>query len=81
MKNNIFAKFEKLSERVQGMYALGRRPFGMKFDEILSPTRARVGNAEIILAGTNNYLGLTFSEECTAAATSAIATHGTATTG
>lgn len=81
MKNSVFAKFEKLSERVAGMYALGRRPFGMRFDEILSPTRARIGNAEIILAGTNNYLGLTFDETCVAAAKTAIDTHGTATTG
>jgi 8-amino-7-oxononanoate synthase len=78
---DFFTRFDKLSERVEGMYALGRRPFGMTFDQMLSPTRARVGNTEVILAGTNNYLGLTFSDECREAAKAAIDAHGTATTG
>lgn len=80
-KNSMFAKFEKLSERIQGLYGNGRRPFGMRFERILSPTRGVIGGAEVLLAGTNNYLGLTFSEECTTAAKDAIDRHGTATTG
>ncbi|KCZ87943.1 putative serine C-palmitoyltransferase [Hyphomonas johnsonii MHS-2] len=80
-KNDIFEKFEKLAERYHGVATLGTQPFGMVFDEILSPTRARVGSREVILAGTNNYLGLTFSEACTTAAKAAIDHQGTATTG
>lgn len=79
--NNVFGKFQKLAQRLDGVRALGRTPFGMRFDEILSPTRARVGNTEVLLAGTNNYLGLTFSPEVMAAAKSAIDRQGTATTG
>lgn len=81
MKNSVFAKFEKLARRLDAVRAMGRTPFGMRFDEILSPTRARVGNSQILLAGTNNYLGLTFNPEVVGAAKAAIDTHGTATTG
>lgn len=77
----IFDKFERLGERYRAVLSLGKNPFGMRFDEILSPTRARIGNREIILAGTNNYLGLTFSQPCIDAAKQAIDIHGTATTG
>lgn len=80
-KNSVFAKFEKLSERIEGLYGNGRRPFGMTFEHILSPTRGMIGGSEFLLAGTNNYLGLTFSEECTTAAKEAIDRYGTATTG
>ncbi|SFN48563.1 serine palmitoyltransferase [Roseovarius lutimaris] len=80
-KNTVFAKFEKLSERVDKLRSAGRTPFGMRFDEMLSQTRARVGNTEVLLAGTNNYLGLTYNPDVMAAAKTAIDTHGTATTG
>ena len=53
----------------------------MQFDEMLSQTRARVGNAEVLLAGTNNYLGLTYDQSVMDAAKAAIDTYGTATTG
>ncbi|MDT8326763.1 MAG: aminotransferase class I/II-fold pyridoxal phosphate-dependent enzyme [Roseovarius sp.] len=77
----MFAKFEKLAERVETLRVSGRLPFGMQMDEMLSPTRARIGNREVLLAGTNNYLGLTFNEEVMTAAKTAIDTQGTATTG
>ena len=57
------------------------RPFGMVFDKLLSPTRAEVIGREVLLAGTNNYLGLSYDESCIAAAKSAVDSHGTATTG
>ncbi len=80
-KNSVFAKFQKLAERASAMQASGRTPFGMRFDDMLSQTRARVGNAEILLAGTNNYMGLTFNPDVMTAAKDAIDAHGTATTG
>ncbi len=80
-KNSVFAKFQKLAERAKAVEATGRSPFGMRFDDMLSQTRARVGNAEILLAGTNNYMGLTFNPDVMAAAKAAIDAHGTATTG
>ena len=80
-KAGIFDKFEKIAARAQAVLSLGRLPFGMQFDEILSPTRALVAGREIILAGTNNYLGLTFSDAVRSAAVAAIDSQGTATTG
>ena len=77
----MFAKFENLAQRVETIHSAGRTPFGMPMDEMLSTTRARVGNREILLAGTNNYLGLTFDDRVTGAAKAAIDSHGSATTG
>ncbi len=59
----------------------GRDPTQVVIDEILSPTVGRVGGRETILAGTNNYLGLTFDRDCQAAAKRAIDAQGTGTTG
>lgn len=79
---SLFAKFDKLSERVEGFYQYTQTlPFGMCFDAILTPTRGVVGGNEVILCGTNNYLGLTFDARCTDAAKDAIDRLGTGTTG
>lgn len=81
MKTSIFGKFQKLSERVDTLRVSGRLPFGLQMDEMLSQTRARIGNREVLLAGTNNYLGLTFDADVMEAAKAAIDAQGTATTG
>ncbi|WP_031552680.1 serine palmitoyltransferase [Parvularcula oceani] len=78
---SIFDKYEAFQQRYQMAEMMPKNPLGMRFDEILTPTRARVGEREVILAGTNNYLGLTFDEEAKAAAKAAIDKHGTGTTG
>jgi 8-amino-7-oxononanoate synthase len=78
---SVFSKFDTLAARQSAVLAAGQQPFGLRFDEILSATRARVGDREILLAGTNNYLGLTYSDECIDAARNALSEHGTATTG
>ena len=49
--------------------------------EIHSATSASIDGRRMILAGTNNYLGLTYDPECCAAAISAIEALGTGTTG
>lgn len=61
--------------------ALGIDPFGVQIDRILSPTKGMIQGRPTILAGTNNYLGLTFDPDCIAAARSALETAGTGTTG
>lgn len=78
----LFDKFGTLEARL-GMVKklIGKDPLGVKFDEILSPTIGEIDGKKIILAGTNNYLGLTFDEDCMAAAHTAIKEHGTGTTG
>lgn len=50
-------------------------------DEIHSATEATIDGRRVVLAGTNNYLGLTFDAECRAAAIAAIESMGTGTTG
>ncbi len=77
----LFDKYAPLQARVDMMMKIGADALGVKFDDILSATRGRIGNREILLAGTNNYLGLTFDEDCRAAAKKAVDDHGTGTTG
>ncbi|HED51951.1 MAG TPA: aminotransferase class I/II-fold pyridoxal phosphate-dependent enzyme [Gammaproteobacteria bacterium] len=60
---------------------LGVMPFGAITEKLLSPTEAIVDGHKVILAGTNNYLGLTFEPECLEAAKNAIDELGTGTTG
>lgn len=50
-------------------------------DEVHSATEATIGGRRVLLAGTNNYLGLTFDAQCRAAAIEAIQSLGTGTTG
>ena len=78
---DIFDKFSTLKSRSDLVKKLGVDPFGVKFDSITNATHGMVGNREIILAGTNNYLGLTFDPDCMAASIKAIQNHGTGTTG
>ena len=77
----IFDKYAPLQTRIDMMMKMGADALGVRFDDILSATRGRIGNREILLAGTNNYLGLTFDEDCREAAKKAIDDHGTGTTG
>lgn len=79
---SLFDKFQPTKEMY---YALleqtGRDPFGVSMDEMKGPTRAMVKGKEIVLAGTNNYLGLTYDESAVEAAREAITQSGTGTTG
>ncbi|MEW6167297.1 MAG: aminotransferase class I/II-fold pyridoxal phosphate-dependent enzyme [Pseudomonadota bacterium] len=50
-------------------------------DAVHSATSATINGRRVLLAGTNNYLGLTHDEACRAAAIAAIQTQGTGTTG
>lgn len=79
---SLFDKYNTIESRMSIVKKLiGKDPLGVKFDEILNPTRGMIDGKEIILAGTNNYLGLTFDEDCMKAAKDAITQHGTGTTG
>ncbi|MEE8339861.1 MAG: aminotransferase class I/II-fold pyridoxal phosphate-dependent enzyme [Xanthomonadales bacterium] len=59
----------------------GQDPTGVVIDQIISPTEGLVGGRRTILAGTNNYLGLTFDPTCVEAGKKAIDEQGTGTTG
>ena len=79
---SLFDKFASTAVQYNAISdAGGRDPFGVSMDEMLGPTRAMVKGREIVLAGTNNYLGLTYHEEAVAAAKEAVEASGTGTTG
>ena len=59
----------------------GVDPFSVKMEELISPTEAMINGKRTILAGTNNYLGLTFAPEALKAAHEALEACGTGTTG
>ena len=61
--------------------ALGTNAVGVTNERVLSPTRAMIDGRETILAGTNNYMGITFEPECIAAGKRALDEFGTGTTG
>ncbi len=78
------ALFDKFS-----MFLVERKPFldikpeifGSTIERMHSPTEASIDGRVMILAGTNNYLGLTFAPESIAAAHAAVDSEGTGTTG
>ncbi len=78
---SLFDKFQPLAQDRQNLLGQGIDPFGAPIEEVYSPTEARINGRRMILAGTNNYLGLTFDEECLIAAHEALDEQGTGTTG
>lgn len=59
----LYDKYARLAgERLQ-FSDNGLTPFGTCIDEVYSATEGRIGNKKVILAGTNNYLGLTFNHD------------------
>ena len=70
---NITAARQKLAER--GITS------NVVMEKVLSSTEAIINDRRMILAGTNNYMGLTFDPECIAAASQAAQKLGTGTTG
>jgi len=78
---SLFDKFRPIIDIRAELEQLGVMPFGAVTEKILSPTEAIVNGQKVILAGTNNYLGLTFEPECIEAAQRALAEQGTGTTG
>ncbi|HLF21464.1 MAG TPA: aminotransferase class I/II-fold pyridoxal phosphate-dependent enzyme, partial [Aestuariivirga sp.] len=78
---DLFDKHRGITERIQRMLAMGVNAVGVTNERILSPTRAIINGRETILAGTNNYMGITFDADCIAAGKAALDEFGTGTTG
>ena len=78
---DLFDKHKGIVERYERMMALGVNAMGPVNDQILSPTRAIIRGKETILAGTNNYMGITFDQSCIDAGKAALDKYGTGTTG
>jgi 8-amino-7-oxononanoate synthase len=79
---NLLDKFA--AQRALGAELTARGPVppvATPMDAVHSATRATIGGRPVILAGTNNYLGLTYDRDCRAAAIAAIEAEGTGTTG
>ncbi|GJL49921.1 MAG: 8-amino-7-oxononanoate synthase [Nitrospirales bacterium] len=77
----LFDKFTPVRTAHQAIVDHGVDPFRLVVQQVLSPTEAMINDRRTILAGTNNYLGLTFDPQCIAAAREALERHGTGTTG
>ena len=78
---SIFDKFRKIAETRQALEDSGVDCFNIVMENVISATEAIVNGRRTILAGTNNYLGLTFDSECLDAACKAVCEQGTGTTG
>ena len=79
---DLFDRFEPLLARRDALVGDGGHdPFQVEMDEVLSQTEAVINGKKTILAGTNNYLGLTFAPEALKAAHEALEASGTGTTG
>ena len=78
---DLFDKHRPIVERFERMLAMGTNAVGVTNEKVLSPTRAIINGRETILAGTNNYMGITFDPECIAAGKRALDEFGTGTTG
>ena len=78
---SLFDKFEKNAVLYNALSSAGRNPFTVVMEEFLSPTRARIRGRETVLAGTHNYMGMSFNEASIDAAKTALQREGTGTTG
>src|ERR1041384_1042792 len=77
----LLDKFRQIADAREALARLGEDPFRGTIERILSPTEAIINGRPMILAGTNNYLGLTFDPQCIDAAIQAVREQGTGTTG
>jgi len=79
---SLFNKFLPLEKTRTALVAgSGVDPFHIVVEQVISATEAIINGRRMIMAGTNNYLGLTFDPECIAAACEAARREGTGTTG
>lgn len=77
----LFDKFQTMADFQAELAGRGVMPFGAVTEQILSATEGVVEGRRVILAGTNNYMGLSFDPRCIAASQAAAARWGTGTTG
>jgi len=78
---DLFDKHRPILDRLSRVGPNDVNPVGVTNERMLSPTRAIINGRETILAGTNNYMGITFDPDCIAAGQEAMAKFGTGTTG
>ncbi|MGE0858232.1 MAG: aminotransferase class I/II-fold pyridoxal phosphate-dependent enzyme [Gammaproteobacteria bacterium] len=77
----LLDKFDAARRTRDTLAALPLNPTDVVIEEVLSATEAMIQGRRTIMAGTNNYLGLTFDADAIAAGQAALAACGTGTTG
>ncbi|WP_461482076.1 serine palmitoyltransferase [Porticoccus sp.] len=77
----LLDKFQSMAGVRAELEAIGIVPFGAVTEKITSATEGVVNGHQVILAGTNNYLGMSFDPRCIASARAAAGVWGTGTTG
>ena len=78
---HLFDKFAEAAAKRDDLAASGTNPTAVLIEKVIDPTTAVINGQPTIMAGTNNYMGLTFEAECIAAGQAALAEFGTGTTG
>ena len=78
---SLFEKFEPIAAARRALAESGVESINVVMEQVLSPTEAMINGRRTVLAGTNNYLGLTFHPDCVEAACRALRSEGTGTTG
>jgi len=77
----LLSRFHELAQEREGLLGGEADPFGVPVDEVYSATEARIRGRRVLMAGTNNYLGLTFHRDCVEEGARALQESGTGTTG
>jgi 8-amino-7-oxononanoate synthase len=77
----LLEKLRAAAKIGETLAALPINPTGVVIERVISATEAVVAGRPVIMAGTNNYLGLSFDPACIAAGQQALAAAGTGTTG
>ena len=77
----LLEKFHTPAAILDSINRYGVNPVGTTVEVAGCATQGVVNGRQVVLAGTNNYLGMTFEPRCIAAAVEALNTYGTGTTG
>lgn len=78
---SLKSRFDDVSRKRDALSEVPVNPTDVVIERVLSATEALIGGRRTIMAGTNNYLGLTFDPDCIAAGREALSEAGTGTTG
>ncbi|MDX2479014.1 MAG: aminotransferase class I/II-fold pyridoxal phosphate-dependent enzyme [Desulfuromusa sp.] len=78
---SLLDKLDTIATARETLLSSGIDPFNVVIEKVYSATEASIGGKRVMLVGTNNYLGLTFDQQCIDAAQKALLKEGTGTTG
>ena len=78
---SLFDKFSQLATARAELGAEGTPPVATPIDDIISAAEGVIDGKRVVLAGTNNYLGLTLDPDVVSSARQALEHFGTGTTG